>query len=88
MIDMATLTGAARVALGAQLPALFCAAWSWRVRWSTADGAARPAVAPALWRGYHAGIESDIADVVNTGRGGMGGAITAALFLRTSCRPG
>jgi len=31
---------------------------------------------------YHAGIESDIADIVNTGRNKMAGAITAALFLQ------
>ena len=34
-----------------------------------------------LWADYHAGIESDIADIVNTGRGPMAGAINAALFL-------
>ena len=34
-----------------------------------------------LWAPYHAGIESDIADIVNTGRGPAGGAISAALFL-------
>ena len=34
-----------------------------------------------LWRGYHGSIESDIADIVNTGRNGMAGAVTAALFL-------
>jgi leucyl aminopeptidase len=34
-----------------------------------------------LWRDYHAGIESSIADIVNTGRNAMGGAINAALFL-------
>jgi leucyl aminopeptidase len=34
-----------------------------------------------LWKGYHGLIESDIADIVNTGRGPMAGAVTAALFL-------
>jgi leucyl aminopeptidase len=34
-----------------------------------------------LWRDYHGGIESDIADTVNTGKSALGGAITAALFL-------
>jgi leucyl aminopeptidase len=34
-----------------------------------------------LWADYHKGIESDIADIVNTGRGAMAGAINAALFL-------
>jgi len=82
MIDMATLTGAARVALGAQLPALFCRRME-LARSLVDRGMALhdPLWHLPLWRGYHAGIESDIADIVNTGRGGMGGAITAALFL-------
>ncbi|MDP3222408.1 MAG: leucyl aminopeptidase family protein [Rubrivivax sp.] len=82
MIDLATLTGAARVALGAQLPALFC----------RDIGQARdivdlgmqvqdPLWHMPLWAPYHGGIESDIADIVNTGRGALGGAISAALFL-------
>jgi leucyl aminopeptidase len=82
MIDMATLTGAARIALGSQLPALF-----------TRDTALARALVDRglalqdpmwhlpLWRGYHAGIESEIADIVNTGRSALAGAINAALFL-------
>jgi hypothetical protein len=35
-----------------------------------------------LWDAYHRGIESDIADIVNTGKGPMAGAINAALFLQ------
>jgi leucyl aminopeptidase len=35
-----------------------------------------------LWNPYHANIESDIADIVNTGRNAMAGAVTAALFLQ------
>jgi len=82
MIDMATLTGAARIALGAQLPALFCRRMD-LARSLVDQGLALhdPLWHLPLWRGYHAGIESDIADIVNTGRGGLGGAITAALFL-------
>ena len=82
LIDLATLTGAARVALGGQLPALFCRDL----------GLARglvdlglelhdPLWHMPLWRDYHPGIESDIADIVNTGRGPQAGAINAALFL-------
>ena len=82
MIDLATLTGAARIALGPQLPALFCRDM----------GLAREVVDLGLeqrdplwhlplWRDYHAGIESDIADIVNTGRSAHAGAINAALFL-------
>ncbi len=82
MIDMATLTGAARVALGAQLPALFCR------RMDLARGLVDRGLAlrdplwhMPLWRDYHAGIESDIADIVNTGKSALAGAINAAIFL-------
>ncbi|WP_425258417.1 leucyl aminopeptidase family protein [Rubrivivax sp. RP6-9] len=82
MIDMATLTGAARVALGAQLPALFCRDMA-MARDLVDRGLALhdPLWHMPLWRDYHGGIESDIADIVNTGRNALAGAINAALFL-------
>jgi leucyl aminopeptidase len=82
MIDLATLTGAARIALGAQLPALFTRQMA-HGRELVDLGLAidDPLWHMPLWQPYHAQIESDIADIVNTGRGGLGGAITAALFL-------
>jgi leucyl aminopeptidase len=82
IIDMATLTGAARVALGGQLPALFCRSMA-MARDIVDLGLAQhdPLWHLPLWAGYHAGIESDIADIVNTGRGPQAGAINAALFL-------
>jgi leucyl aminopeptidase len=82
MIDLATLTGAARVALGPQLPALFCRDMG-MARHLVDLGLALndPLWQLPLWGPYHASIESDIADIVNTGSGGMAGAITAALFL-------
>ena len=82
LIDMATLTGAARVALGGQLPALFCRDMA-LARGLVDRGLALhdPLWHLPLWQGYHAGIESDIADIVNTGRGPQAGAINAALFL-------
>ena len=82
MIDLATLTGAARVALGAQLPALFCRRME-LARALVDQGLALhdPLWHMPLWRGYHAGIESEIADLVNTGRNALAGAINAALFL-------
>ncbi len=82
MIDLATLTGAARVALGAQLPALFCRDTA-LARELVDSGLALhdPLWHLPLWRGYHGGIESDIADIVNTGRGALAGAINAAIFL-------
>ena len=82
LIDMATLTGAARVALGGQLPALFCRSMD-MAREIVDLGLAQhdPLWHLPLWAGYHGGIESDIADIVNTGRGPQAGAINAALFL-------
>jgi leucyl aminopeptidase len=82
MIDMATLTGAARVALGGQLPALFCRSMS-LARQLVDSGLEMhdPFWHLPLWAPYHAGIESDIADIVNTGKNAHGGAINAALFL-------
>jgi leucyl aminopeptidase len=82
MIDLATLTGAARVALGPQLPALFTRRMELG-RELVDRGLALhdPLWHMPLWRDYHGGIESDIADIVNTGKGPMAGAVTAALFL-------
>ena len=82
LIDLATLTGAARVALGGQLPALFCRNMA-QARALVDAGLALhdPLWHLPLWRDYHPGIESDIADIVNTGRGPQAGAINAALFL-------
>jgi leucyl aminopeptidase len=81
MIDFATLTGAARVALGPELPPLFSNDDD------LADGilaAAKLANDPLwrmpLWQPYHDMLSSDIADIVNSG-GSFAGAITAALFL-------
>ena len=83
LIDMATLTGAARVALGPELPPLY----------STDDNLARDLMAQGalsddplwqmpLWSPYDAMMSSKIADVNNAGSGGFAGSITAALFLR------
>ena len=82
LIDLATLTGAARVALGGQLPALFCRSMA-QARGLVDLGLQLqdPLWHLPLWAGYHVGIESDIADIVNTGRGPQAGAINAALFL-------
>ena len=82
IIDLATLTGAARVALGPALPALFCRDTALaRELMDSGLALQDPLWHLPLWDGYHAGIESPIADIVNTGRNAMGGAINAALFL-------
>ena len=82
MIDLATLTGAARVALGSHLPALFTRDMAQaRALVDLGLQVQDPVWHMPLWAPYHGGIESDIADIVNTGRGPAGGAINAALFL-------
>jgi leucyl aminopeptidase len=92
LLDIATLTGAARVALGSVIGALY----------ATEDGLARALLAAAaqsgepLWRmplvdDYRDGLESPVADLANVPHGGgpRAGSIQAALFLRefTGTRP-
>lgn len=83
LIDMATLTGAARIALGPELPALF----------STNDALAAEVVRTAgreadpfwhmpLWTGYDDELGSKIADLNNVSSSGFSGAIIGGLFLR------
>jgi len=82
IIDLATLTGAARVALGPQLPALFCRQMA--PARQLVDLGLRledPLWHMPLWGPYKSGIESLVGDIVNTGRNPMAGAINAALFL-------
>lgn len=82
MIDLATLTGAARVALGPQLPALFCRDMAMaRGLVDLGLELGDPLWHMPLWRDYHKDIESEFADIVNTGRNAMAGAISAAIFL-------
>ncbi len=82
IIDFATLTGAARVALGPDLPALL----------ANDDALAGELLAAGLevedplwrlplWAGYGDMLKSDIADLNNAPDGGFAGTITAALFL-------
>jgi leucyl aminopeptidase len=82
LIDCATLTGAARTALGPELPALF----------SNDDGVANEILAAGartsdpfwrlpLWRPYRAMLDSKTADINNAPESGFAGAVTAALFL-------
>lgn len=83
LIDFATLTGAARVALGTDLPALFTNADD--VASGLLAGAAR--ACDPMWRlplhtPYREMLNSTIADIANAANAPYGGAITAALFLR------
>ena len=83
MIDFATLTGAARVALGTELPALFAndddtAAQIIRA----SNDAADPLWRLPLFDAYERHLDGGHAAMSSTGASGYGGAITAALFLR------
>ncbi|RDI96851.1 leucyl aminopeptidase family protein [Dyella solisilvae] len=82
IIDFATLTGAARIALGPDLPALF----------ANRDDLAEKVLAAGrtvndplwrlpLWRPYRKMLESYLADMANSGASRHAGAITAALYL-------
>jgi leucyl aminopeptidase len=82
LIDFATLTGAARVALGPDLPALFANDDTLAADLLAAGTAvADPLWRMPLWAGYRDMLKSGIADINNSGEGGLAGAITAALFL-------
>lgn len=83
ILDFATLTGAARVALGPDLPPLFTD--DERLATDLLAAAAKeddPVWRLPLWDAYDEMLKSDIADMVNAPDGGFAGAITAALFLR------
>jgi leucyl aminopeptidase len=83
ILDFATLTGAARVALGPDLPALFSNDDALANDVLAASAAVQdPAWQMPLWDRYDDMLRSDIADMVNSAEGGMAGCITAALFLR------
>jgi leucyl aminopeptidase len=81
--DFATLTGAARVALGPDVPAFFTdddALAAELTGFAAAEN--DPLWRLPLWRPYEAMLESKVADINNVGSGGYAGAITAALFMR------
>ena len=83
VIDFATLTGAARVALGPDLAPYYTDDETLAVE--IAQGAAMsgdPAWRMPLWAPYRSMLKSPIADLVNSASGGMAGSITAAIFLK------
>ena len=83
LIDFATLTGAARVALGHDLPALFSNkdATAQKIQKQSADEKVDDAVWNLpLWKPYRKELDSPVADISSTG--GKAGATTAALFLQ------
>lgn len=82
LIDAATLTGAARVALGTELPALFCNndAVAQEIL-NAADDVKDPVWRMPLHQPYRKMLDSKVADIYSCSEGGYAGAITAALFL-------
>lgn len=89
IVDCATLTGSARVALGPELPAMFANDEP------TAEALLGHGIAEndPLWRmplhrGYRSMLDSKIADMNNVSSGSFAGAITAALFLQEFVEPG
>jgi leucyl aminopeptidase len=83
ILDFATLTGAARVALGPDLPALFASDDALAEDLlSAGTSVSDPAWRMPLWDGYDDMLASDIADLGNVSDAPMAGAVTAALFLR------
>ncbi len=83
VIDFATLTGAARVAVGTEVAAFFStdsamadSLTTLATRWDD------PVWPLPLHRGYRHMLNSDVADMVNSSSDGFAGAITAALFLK------
>ncbi len=89
LLDFATLTGAARVALGTDLPALFCNSDSLAADiLAGADRAGDLVWRLPLHKPYAAMLDSKIADTNNVSSGGYAGAITAALFLEKFVTPG
>jgi leucyl aminopeptidase len=83
MLDFATLTGAARVALGPDLPALFANDDDLAsALLAGGKAAADPVWRLPLWGPYDDMLSSDIADMSNSSELPMAGAVPAALFLR------
>jgi len=88
LVDIATLTGAARVALGPELAALFCnndeLAQGLLAAAQTAED---PMWRMPLWRPYRKMIDSKIADLNNVSESPHAGAVTAALYLQEFVEP-
>jgi len=89
LVDMATLTGAARVALGPDLPALFVNDEPLAAELLAAsEREADPMWRMPLWQPYRPRLKSGVADLNNVAEGPMAGAVNAALFLQEFVAPG
>ncbi len=83
LIDFATLTGAARIALGPDLPALYANDDALAIAWLDAGTRERdPLWRMPLWQPYMRYLTSTIADIANGSSTPMAGSVTAALYLQ------
>ncbi len=89
LVDCATLTGAARVAVGPDLPALFVNDEAWAAALQAAAAAVHdPMWRLPLWDGYESWLDSNVADLNNVSSRPFAGAVVAALFMRRFLAPG
>jgi leucyl aminopeptidase len=89
IVDMATLTGAARTALGPEVVPFYTADDAFAADLMAASRAvADPVWRMPLWQPYETFLESKIADINNAGSSAFAGSITAALFLARFVPPG
>jgi leucyl aminopeptidase len=83
LISFATLTGAARVALGPELPPFYADDEAFAAEISAAGNrVGDPVWRMPFWSGYEANLDSPVADMNNVSEGPFAGSVTAALFLR------
>ncbi len=83
LFDFATLTGAARIALGPELPPFYSGDDALAADIAAAGLRANdPVWRLPLWDNYDSGLDGKISDLVSVTSGGFAGSITAALFLR------
>lgn len=88
LIDFATLTGAARVALGPDLPAIYSNDDGVALQLQQASLDTRdPVWRMPLWQPYYRYLESKIADLANASATPMAGSVTAALYLQKFVTP-
>ncbi|KEC55719.1 leucyl aminopeptidase family protein [Bartonella koehlerae] len=84
ILCMATLTGAARIALGPELPAFYCSDSVWAQQISqSAHSVSDPLWQMPLWKPYEEMLSSPIADLNNITGNNFAGSIVAALFLNS-----
>ncbi|MBN8892898.1 MAG: leucyl aminopeptidase family protein [Rhodospirillales bacterium] len=89
LLNCATLTGAARVAVGPDLPALFATDDGWAEAIARAGATvADPVWRLPLWDGYDPWLDSPVADLNNISARPFAGAVVAALFMRRFLAPG